>query len=244
VETLWHLVRHRLGNPAQFIGLLAEVYKASTALTYARTYQALHPEVRTTSWSDAMLWLEKRAAVEEVNQANPVKPEQMRKLLALPGTPHMVKATAALMWVTASRHADLGHMKMRRTWPSLDPRLTIADIALPLWKSDVRGKRHCHKVVTLPKQLLEAVTQPASYTAVYRALKTVEMTLTPHGIRRGAVTYLTEQGIPPEEIIVLTQHAPGGKENVAIRLYCDPTHIGKEVELQRRLAMILLRAIM
>jgi len=240
------ILRH-CRHAGDIISTLMQVYAPSTVLTYAHTMASLWPQLKESrEWQDAMKCAYKAAAVAEVNHAVAATPEQIQTLLQSNIVPTKVQDTVLLQWISASRHADLEHMYLAQVWryPIAPHENTVAvRWNLPVWKSDLLGKRHCSKTITMPEAVLRRIMQGgfAGYREVYRHM--TKMALTVHSIRRGAVTALSNKGEAPESIVTLTQHAMPG-EAIALRVYMEPSPESKEARKQMCLSFELLKMVM
>jgi hypothetical protein len=227
---------------------LYQVFSKTTAMAYATTMGALRPELRTPRWETAMKWLQQQVAKarfaqeKEIKEAVPIEVETMKKLLER--STARQKAAWVAMWVSASRHGDLDKMEKVHTfsWPASPHPSTVAiRYALPVWKSDPIGRRLAMKCIVMPKNMVLGRT---TYREMYAKIKALDKTLTLHSIRRGAIRYLVQQGVPAEEIVLITQHSQGLLEQRQLRVYLPRDAKSTEVVTQTRLGWLLLQALL
>lgn len=243
VRKILRLLLPHVTRAGDIVGAMRKVYAASTVLTYAYTMAALYPTLRRDpTWEDAIKFMQKENAMKEQQQAAPATAEEVRDIIAQNDT--HISDTVAVQWISASRHADLLHMRLTRTWPYSDNRLQAVRFEIPWFKSDLYGNRHCSKTIILPKEMLVRILNRgwASYNQVLRAIRSVHPHLTVHSIRRGAITALGESATP-ENIVKLTLHTMPA-EPTALRLYMAPSLKGEEAKQQMELSFSLLRMIM
>jgi hypothetical protein len=235
------------------LATIASVYAPSTALSYAVTIGALHPKVRKDpEYVAGILALKQANARAEARQSVPISPEEMRQLLFhTPAGP--VRTTFLAQWLQAGRYGDLQHAVIRKIWLSSPPipveGVILVRLDYPVWKSDRTGHRHCSKTIAIPVaeglQLRDLIhgrklpSYPAMLTALHRVLPHLGM----HSLRRGAIHQLTEAGVPPEQTVLLTQHAMPG-EPTALRTYIPPSPYSVEAATQIRLSLQLLQLVL
>ena len=152
---------------------------------------------------------------------------------------------AFTMWVTASRWADLASAHITHRWTTGDT--VILRVSFPQFKSDLFGTRMVTKTIEVPNNMEHRIVQALRNHASVKYSQMLETMhsqyLTCHSVRRGAVTYLAQQGVPAEQVIVLTGHARPN-ENIAIRRYTEATPLATEAMIQRRLTRILVTALL
>jgi hypothetical protein len=198
-----------------------------------------------------MLWLSHQVALHEAQQAVPATPSDVRTLLSLATPPQFLMLL--LQWTSASRYADISAMYLREIWLSPiapHPDTMIVQFTLPVWKSDRKGVRKCQKQLVLPVslrpqlQIMFSSRRFPSYAQMLALLHRSPKNLSMHSLRRGAIAALTPT-TPPEEIIVLTQHAQGAQfEQRALRTYLPASPLSQEGAIQQRLSYSLLQMIL
>lgn len=251
VESILRLLLPVVREPSEIIGCLYQVFSVTTAMAYATTMAAIRPRLKTPQWETAMLWLQqqlakarfaKKQARLSIREAVPIEVEAMKKLLGRATARQ--KAAWVAMWVSASRHGDLSKMEQVHTfaWPASPHPGTVAiRYALPVWKSDPNGRRMAMKCLVMPKNMQVRRT---TYREMYAKIKAIDNKLTLHSIRRGAIRYLVQQGVPAEEIVLLTQHSQGVMEQRQLRVYLPRDAKSTEVVTQIRLGWLLLQALL
>jgi integrase len=203
-------------------------YKPGTALTKAHTLLGLLPHLKSIETRDLLdVWRKEDSVI--ARPAPIVTPEQLRALL--PRCPAHARATILLQWVSGCRHADLLKARLEKVTPD------VLRMSWSTQKSDRLGKRHLTKFIYYPLPLLPL----ANYREVYGRMKIIAPDLTVHSIRRGALTYLAEQGHSHEEIMKLSLHAPTADPCLAVRRYIEPTHLQPEAVTQIHLSKALWR---
>lgn len=210
-------------------------YKASTCVTYASTMAAMFPVALTDPlWKPSILFLQKESAKQETHQATPASTAQVRDLIK--AVKKEIKVAILLIWVTASRYGDIQHMvlkgkKVVGTWVKVN-------VALPVWKSDLKGQKFASKVFWWPSKLLptlmKVLLNPPTYPTVYKAMRGVGLTV--HSLRRGSMQRLAELGIAEEEILTLTQHSIEGAPIQARRYLNNVLFDRHEAEVQANLS--------
>lgn len=214
------------GNRLALMGKWEQTLRPSSALTYAHTLMRGTKPTREEKevldcWrKEAAVGCSRRALV-----ASPADIQAVRKTAAPD-----VAWTVWLMWLSASRHADIRQAIM--TWVEA----TTLRLQWRLQKSDRFGTRNLTKFIAVEKGEARRV---ASYEAVLRAMKKQKAELTAHSIRRGAMTALAEQGFEMSEICELSGHTPTQEGNLAVRRYVDPSAKQPEPRRQRKMSVVL-----
>lgn len=247
------LLRRVCTSVGRLLATLAAVFSPSTALSYGVTVGALFPRVKKDpEYASGILALKQANARAQARQSVPVTPVEMRRLLAsTPAGP--VRTIFLAQWLQAGRYGDLQHAIVRRIWFSSPPipveGVIVIRLDYPVWKSDRTGARHCSKTFVVPSaeglQLRDMIhgRRLPSYPVMLAALRRVLPHLGMHSLRRGAVHELTEAGVPPEQTVLLTQHAMPG-EPLALRNYIPPSPYGVEASTQIRLSLRLLQMVL
>ena len=230
------------GKPATLIRLWEDTVAPGVAVSYAGTLLKMRPDLNTPLVRDAMDRIRQKASVLHCHRAIRITSEQLNE--ALRTATLNVARTLILMWVSASRHADL--LRMHNT----NTENLLRGILLLQWahfKSDRYGKRAVHKFVYLPSRfryLFQDWTL-ATYYQVYTHLKTISKELSVHSLRRAGATLLGEAGFTDQEIGMMTGHTPTSDPHLAVRRYKDPTLQQPESLLQlkmsKTLAMVIAR---
>eukprot|EP00760_Papus_ankaliazontas_P020022 PhM_4_TR18093/c1_g1_i2/m.49222 len=197
------------GDARGLAQLYYENFRPSTTLTYLQALAAQRPYLRE-EMKDVMTNARKEATVLASRRALAVTPELLQK--AMSRCPE-AGTTLAAMWVSASRHADLAKIQRARR---------INGVMMLQWgsfKSDRFGQRAVTKFIAWDRPW---PTTWASYRLTVKALKQADPSLSAHSVRRGAVTWLSQQGYSHAEIGALTGHTPTSDPHLAIRRYADP----------------------
>jgi hypothetical protein len=203
--------------------------KSSTAATYTRTALRLRPELRTTEVMRYLDCLRQEATILASRRALAAAPQDIQKILR--AEPPKTRRTIRLLWVTASRHADLGRMA--------SVQLVSDNVWMAKWGA-MKGDRYGQRCVTKFFFWKGTIPRPfASYRTVLEAMKKTNQDLTAHSVRRGAVTFLSDQGYPNNSIAMLTGHAPTSDPHLAIRRYADPSPNQPESKLQIQMSKAL-----
>lgn len=237
VTAYYRDIRSHIKTPHRFLAYLSAAFAPSTALTYALTAQAHIPELANDKKTkEAILFLKKEANRHEMKKATPITPLEMKKIADLP--PSRTKHTVMLMWITAARHADLRAGKLVKSFGG-ENQWKVAYIRFGPWKSDPTGSAQASKTVPVSPELLQMLQQEdyVNFSRTNAFLKSINPSLTPHSIRRGAIAYLARHH-PPETIAMLTQHAAGQAKGGAQK-YMPPSMYGPLPSTQLRLASAL-----
>lgn len=219
------------GNARGLAQLWYEQKAPGTALTYMRTLCALKPEAKRDV-QVVMTEARKEATVLSAKRAMAATPQDVRAVMRL--SPQVAPTLLAL-WVTASRHADLNQITRVTGYPP-----TTVMLQWNRQKSDRFGQRAVTKCVCWDRPWPK---EWAPYRSVLAAMKNYRQDLTVHSIRRGAVSYLSQQGHSFEEIAMLTAHTPSADPNLAVRRYADPHPAQPESKTQMEMSRKLMRSI-
>jgi hypothetical protein len=194
------------------------------------------------------LQLALRGARKQVNrcemiQAPPATPQQMTTLQKTLSSQDWL--TVALMFVTASRHADLQAMHPV-IWPSTEPNQRILQLMMNNFKSDIFAERCLSKWIQGSPQLLlkwAAMLQRRSWTPYWRLYRALAPhgELTIHSFRRGAATALASAGFSMSDIGKLTLHTPKSDEHLSVRRYVREHPSQAEAQLILRLSSHLMQ---
>ena len=234
VHAYYRDVQPHIKQPHRFLAYLAAAFAPSTALTYALTAQAHIPEVGAdTKTKEAILFLKKEASRHEMKKATPITPLEMKKIAQLP--PSRTKHTVMLMWITAARHADLRAGRLVRYFGG-EKDWKVAYIRFGPWKSDPTGSAQASKTVPVSTELLHLLQHEdyVNFSRTNAFLKSINPSLTPHSIRRGAIAFLSHNH-SPEEIAKITQHSAGQAKGGAHK-YMPPSMHGPLPTKQMQLA--------
>ena len=184
--TKWY--RLQKGAPAAvFMGLVQKNYAPTTVLGLLVTAQRMFPNIRNTyKWKELLLWLKQKAATHQTHQAKPAtitEVSRMRDQL-----PRPLATMTTMLFLTASRYADVQHMNLRKVWKTPSGNLIIR-LDLPMWKSDRFGKRFFSKTMDIPRflsiQEIWAMLQcPPKYWTLLQAIKQISPHLSVHSLRR------------------------------------------------------------
>ena len=148
-----------------------------------------------------------------------------------------MRMAIALQFTTASRHADIAQCNLTHCWNTEEG--LIYRLEFPVWKSDRTGSLTACKVAFWPgtvNELKRTVSQWPTYKQVYDALHPI---LTPHDIRRLALTMLSRVGKKTANALLLTGHADAIRGTKHLRRYTQPSPIATESRTQIRLSKIL-----
>lgn len=196
--------------------------RPSTAKVYTQALLQVRPELRKlTEVRTLETWGRKEATLRKVTPARPIGPADMAALIR--NAPTEVGGTLLLMWVTASRHADLG----KSPWVRESRMVWRQD--LDVFKSDPSGKRR----VTRYAWIQECPSHLADYRIVNGYLRSKGWST--YSVRRGAMTALASAGVSMEEIRLISLHAPTEDPFLAVRRYIEP-HV-TQPECQRQIAL-------
>jgi hypothetical protein len=246
VEDLWNrfLTLRPTGSVHLFArSLLAAGLSRKTATSYVGVLKVIKPQLTTPrKWTATMRGLRKLAATEKVRPARAATPEQMTEVLQRASP--KIRATILLLWVSASRHADLKHAHIKGEWRMSDGS-TVISVAFQAFKSDIFGRRAVTKQLrvssSVASEIRQALRHKVSYALVLRAMKTGGLTV--HSIRRGATSYLATK-VPPEKIVLLTAHSTAtSKETTALRAYLEESPLSTEGQTQQELSQLLVKAV-
>jgi hypothetical protein len=212
------------------LGLWDTRVKPSTALLWIHTLTRWKPVLRNAT-SRRMVTVWEREAAVVTRRAVAALPQQVQ--LATTSSDVGIARTIEFLWSSACRHADLARAEITQVAPGIH-RMKWA------WqKSDLRGRRHLCKFVWNPPRPLRWAT----YAQVYQAMKRVHKELTVHSLRRGALTFLSEQGYSHADIGRFSLHTPQADESLGVRRYIDAHHHQPEGQLQLRMSRTLWEAI-
>lgn len=217
------------GNVLATLGYWDQTLKSGSALTYARTL--LREREKTGQVKEVLNAWRKETAVGCLRQAPAAEPRHVRN--AILNAPADIGWTIRLMWVSASRHADVLQAQLRMVAPG------VMRMSWTVQKSDRYGERRISKFITWAG----GVRIPASYWRVLRQMKTASPELTVHSVRRGAMTFLADQGHEMARIRELSQHTPTDDPNLAVRRYVDPSPNQPESRRQQSMSQELAGAI-
>jgi hypothetical protein len=241
-EERHNMIRKAVKNvkdPVVLLEAWRRVYAASTVLSYARTLQAMKPDLKVLKpWKTLLDRVRQDAGQAERRQARPITSEQ---IAGLPSN-SPVSRQVMLLFLSASRHADLERLTHYH-WAA-----PIITMRWKTFKSDRYGERRVTKFVEVPRKLwnwIDRVVPRATYREVLNTLKRVNAELTVHSCRRGAMTALAEEGFSHKEIRLLSAHTPTEDPELAVRRYIDaspnqPEGL-KQREMSRHLAKLVLR---
>jgi hypothetical protein len=187
-------------------GWLAKSFAPGTAASYAAVMATTIPTLKKNGkWTLLQRALRLSAARRgRPVQAPPASPTAVRMISQDPQVSATVRATTMILFVTASRHADLNFVRPRM-WSD-------GTLELQFWgsKSDIFS-RHClRKWIRVPAETARdwynrATTQNwASYGSMLEVMH--RHALTVHSLRRGAITTLAEK-YDAKSIAVLSGHA-------------------------------------
>lgn len=224
-RTVEHHVALFGGDALAAAAAMSMTLRPSTTRTYVATMRTLFPEQRaalTPFLRHSTRQMLTPAGAPQT--ANHFTPEALRNLLRRPGE-QKTRNTVAVMFVTASRHADLKHFLVSR-FPGavcIDLVCVEDDGNFRAPKSDLFATKKLRKWIT-PHFALNFAGPWASYAETQVYLR--EIASTPHGVRGSAVEALQQRGFSSAEISCLTQHAPGGTNpgiaNYLARVAVDP----------------------
>eukprot|EP00760_Papus_ankaliazontas_P013789 PhM_4_TR15898/c2_g1_i1/m.71902 len=209
-----------------------ERLKPSTAVTYIRTLKAIRPDLVSPVINDVLVRARKEAPVIVANRAKAATPQETASLCR---RGHLEAVTVRAMWVTASRHADLGRIVQATLYPENTVMLQWGTM-----KSDRFGQRGVTKCVYWKGQWPR---KWASYTAVMKYCRSLNPELSAHSFRRGAVCFLAARGYSFHEIAALTAHTPTEDPCLAVRRYADPHPAQQESRAQRAMSQALQEAL-
>lgn len=214
------------GNAKGLAQLWYERKAPSTAAHYIRTLSAMRPDLRS-EMQVTLTEARKEATVLAAKRAKAASPRDVKRIME--GNP-TIAVTVLAMWVSASRHADLLQITRMTKFP-----LTVM-VQWSRMKSDRFGQRAVTKCLywdqPWPKEW-------APYRSVLNGIKKTCPELTVHSLRRGAVSWLSQQGHSFSEIAALTAHTPSADPNVAVRRYADPHPSQPEAQTQRSMSKAL-----
>lgn len=236
---LQRLVEKTKGTPALMGAAMRHLYKPSTTISYLATVMKMHPELKRDQQLRVIVSATRQElGAEGTRKAVPIHPQQVAKFLSV--APKDVAATGLTLYLTASRHGDLAHLRQYEWRP---PTLTLA---FRNFKSDRYGMRNVHKFVDIPTLLWKWIPRAApnaSYRSLLRDLKKVSNELSVHSLRRGAATRLAEAGYAMKDIGLLTAHAPTDDPSLGVRRYVDPSPTQPEGVFQRCMGNLLAREV-
>eukprot|EP00760_Papus_ankaliazontas_P003611 PhM_4_TR11631/c3_g2_i4/m.6238 len=207
-----------------YMGWLDAHYAPTTALTKYRTLLALTRHKVTRQEEVIVKRWRQNAGQQGTKQAVPVTPNVLRKVLV--GVPVVMKQTVLLLWVSASRHGDLARMSSCEK--------VSEDTLRMVWntqKSDRYGQRRITKFVEWRSAAPKIF---ASYRNTLQSMKGNGCTV--HSIRRGALTWLADQGYTNEQLMVLSGHTPSSDAQLGLRRYVCPSPVQPEGRLQLKMS--------
>jgi integrase len=238
---LWYLCKDKRAPERTFAALLHLAYAPSSAVTLGLSASGAIPELKDNSeWVSALRWLRKvgGASSHLKKQAVPLSPAHL-SVVAAHFRSSAEARTAAVLLISASRHADLAQVKVTHIWPTRSRHWLVMRVAFPAFKSDLFGQREVSKVLEVPSSiapaLMRSLRNPVSYRKLYNFLKGIDTSLTPHSLRRTATTLLAAAEVEPSQTVLLTAHTTT-TEVIAIRKYADPQPNAAEARVQRRLS--------
>lgn len=213
-------------TPAEIMGGLSQMYpNPSTLLTVAGTLQGQKREfAKDQAWRDGMRSIQIQKTSHRPKEYPPVTPKMMTAHFAASEPQDLLAATMILMWITASRHADLAKFIVRAKTEVLG--VTFLFCTVFGVKSDVLNRKNFVKVFAIPPKfektiqsilpvlqneiLSEPEQKMASLAEVQRALTKIQRGLVTRSVRGGASKALRKSGLSMVEIAASTLH---GLEN-------------------------------
>lgn len=230
-------------DPHLCAALLFHRYAPTTATSYFAIISKWHMSEKCP---EAMRWLQVQTARARPVRANAVPMTKWRAVVTSLATASPSSAATVLMsLLSASRHADLAAMELEATFVT-PPTITLHIRLLP-HKSDRNGRRHLFKFIEVPRHwstlVIKLLRQKAwvSYRQVHAALKPFD--LTPHSMRRSAITFLAAR-YDPTQILHLSGHTPAaGAEAPMLRIYIDPHPSQTIPRLQCRMSRDILESL-
>jgi integrase len=246
------MIQQHGGDVQELIGAWKQSHGPTTVVTYTATLKTLMRETRPrdlqvhTEISSALRGARKSVNRCQVVQARPATAEDMANLRSNLHPNDWY--TVALLFVTASRHADLAAMRPVK-WPlhnDLHPILQL--MMASSFKSDIFAERCLSKWIQgSPDILLKwyRMLHNRSWTPYWRLYRALVQRgdLTVHSFRRGAATILASEGFSMSEIGKLTLHTPKTDEHLSVRRYVKEHPSQAEAQLVMRMSSRLLHLI-
>jgi hypothetical protein len=240
-----HLQNHD-NNPGQFLAAASLVYTPSTTVRYARAAKKVLPPHHAPAVKNAERYARRMMGTARgaPRQAVRFSAAQFVDLVNRTRCPRM-RDTLILLFVTASRAADLPHFE-----PIPHP-----DHNPPLWriklivtedgdvfhapKSDQTGSRQVSKWTPQHPQLNPCHSTWPTWRQINDQMKRIGCTA--HSIRGSAINILENEGFTHDQIRCLTGHAPSdGTRATAVKHYSCHTPQEPEAQMSCRLSGILL----
>lgn len=258
VRKIFRLLRDHVSNAVEVLATIRATFKPTTAHTYAVTLASLYPVLRRDKeFAEGLIVLQRDVAIArmkgEVDTAVPIQPQQLIQTLAR--SSRIVRAYLLVMWLTASRYADVQRMYIQARWQPdrlglpakvADAEIIVIRVGLPVWKSDRQGTRFFMKAFCWPRTMRLpslATLKTISYDTVYDTLQSTSLELTGHSLRRGALEALTSMGTPAEEMILVTGHAQK-MENRSLPIYLPRQAPDETAKIQARHSYRLLSLVL
>lgn len=234
-QRMLHIATEAIRNgatPSELIQCMhAQNMALSTKCSYAQTMQAEMPELRRDRmWNRGLSALQALAAVDPRKRATPVVAARLGTFVSSNSlVMSYAKTTLLVMWVTASRLADLSHMKTKAILP-IAPGYVAFLVSMVGSKGDRLGKKGHAKAFVVPqswaarvRQILEDFNNAKSNLAplppreltkvkiphantIVAQLKKISPYLGIRSIRRGASQFLKAQGVSREQVAMQTLH--------------------------------------
>lgn len=242
-------------SPIELMYYFRENYAPATALGYVSTMAAQFPEMKSCpGWRDHLkkLTLEaEKGAATQSNQAKFFTIEAFRKFLQCETSKMHVKMTIALLWLTASRHADIQWMEWieRSEKATKDGKFFLGITDMRGSKGDTAGTRGDQKAMIFPMEwrtwILFIVGKQKffpSYDVIVRALKAFDVELSAHSCRRGACNTMGRLNISKIDAQALTLHQQQHRrESSAMDIYQTGMWLtDSRAKVQLRIQMILM----
>ena len=224
-----HLQNHD-NNPGQFLAAASLVYTPSTTVRYARAAKKVLPPHHAPAVKNAERYARRMMGTARgaPRQAVRFSAAQFVDLVNRTRCPRM-RDTLILLFVTASRAADLPHFE-----PIPHP-----DHNPPLWriklivtedgdvfhapKSDQTGSRQVSKWTPQHPQLNPCHSTWPTWRQINDQMKRIGCTA--HSIRGSAINILENEGFTHDQIRCLTGHAPSdGTRATAVKHYYNLTY--------------------
>lgn len=224
LQKWWETFCSQIDSPTPvtfFAWLMSNGIMASTMLTYANTFLAIFPHLKTTDTQLFLRALARDGGHRATFQARPLSQDQVQMLYDHIPLSH--RMGLFLAWKTASRWSDVFRLRRADIFPISETELVIS---FPLTKSTALRPYRPDLLVHLvhdtglnefyqfllskkPKQPLIPVTSPQMLRVLRKS--TGDVTVGTHSIKRGAVQLLMDaaaQGtIEPALIGRLAKHA-------------------------------------
>ena len=204
--------------------LQAEGLSVQSALQYTnnlvaalRRLAGIHLE-HSSILRDFRRALKRRGALKPQKHAVPATREEAKE--AMQREPRdVVKIALSLTWAGAARSSDVlrldrddvkpmgnGQVAVRWTQSKSDPYRVgrMTGLRMPRRYYELLTE---HLRTTARPREKKVFPQTVTYASIAAAVKRVKLTLTPHSLRRGALTHLARLGLPLEEIRLLSRHS-------------------------------------